>query len=304
MMIRTGTIDALDRVDTMPVIRHILFPYDGSDQGRAIVPYVRSLAERFGAHVTIIGVVPPTFAAVAEPAGLHLHAGTDVIEWRHHLQAELDRVFVREFAGVSVKRFADAGDPALRIADFAHHHDVDLIAMPTRSAGQFRSFLVGSVAAKVLHDAHCAVWTAAHTDDQATTGLPRRILCAIDGSTNTPALIRWAEEFAHTVGATLNLLHVVGPVSDFLALESERRLQDEVREIARVRLEKMLTAFEITTPLRVAVGPVVRTVTEQARQTDADLVIIDRGHVSEPFGRLRTHSYGIIQQSPCPVLSA
>jgi nucleotide-binding universal stress UspA family protein len=45
-------------VTSMPTIQHILCPYDGSERGREIVPCVRSLAERFHARVTIIGVVP------------------------------------------------------------------------------------------------------------------------------------------------------------------------------------------------------------------------------------------------------
>jgi hypothetical protein len=44
-------------------------------------------------------------------------------------------------------------------------------------------------------------------------------------------------------------------------------------------------------------------VAEEAHQANADLVIIDRGHTAQPFGRLRSHAFGIIQQSPCPVLS-
>jgi hypothetical protein len=35
----------------------------------------------------------------------------------------------------------------------------------------------------------------------------------------------------------------------------------------------------------------------------ADVVIIGRGHVKEPLGRLRTNSYAIIRESPCPVIS-
>jgi nucleotide-binding universal stress UspA family protein len=287
----------------MPTIQHVLFPYDGSERGREVTPYVRSLAERFHARVTIIGVVPPTFAGVPAQAGLHLREGVDISEWRRHLQSELDGALLHEFDGVAVDRLADAGDPALRIVDFAHRHQVDLIAMPTRGTGAYRSLLIGSVAAKVLHDARCSVWTAAHTDKQSASNLPRRILCAVDGSPNTPALVRWASDFAQTVGAALNLLHVVGPVSDCLALESERRLQDEIREIARIKIEHMLAPHDIAAPLQVAVGHVVRTVAEEAHQANADLVIIDRGHTAQPFGRLRSHAFGIIQQSPCPVLS-
>jgi hypothetical protein len=35
----------------------------------------------------------------------------------------------------------------------------------------------------------------------------------------------------------------------------------------------------------------------------SDLLVIGRGVMHETFGRLRTQSYDIIRQSPCPVLS-
>ena len=59
----------------------------------------------------------------------------------------------------------------------------------------------------------------------------------------------------------------------------------------------------VDAPLRVAVGEIVVTVAEEARQENADLVIVGRRSLSEPFGRLRSHTLGIIQHSPCPVLS-
>jgi nucleotide-binding universal stress UspA family protein len=261
------------------------------------------MADRFGARVTIIGVIPPTFAGVPAHSGLHLHEGADIFEWRRHLQCELDQVFRDEFSELIVDRVAEAGDPAFRIVDFAHRHDVDLIAMPTRGTGPYRTLLIGSVTAKVLHDARCSVWTAAHVDTQRASDPPLRILCAVDGSPKTPALASWASEFARTMEANLSLLHVVGSVSDLLELESEQRLQNEVREIARLKIQNMLASHGILAPLHVATGHVVRIVAEEARQINVDLVIIDRGHTAQPFGRLRSHAFGIIQQSPCPVLS-
>jgi len=193
--------------------------------------------------------------------------------------------------------------PPFRIVDYAHQQHVDLIAMPTYGAGTFRAFLIGSVTAKVLHDARCAVWTAAHTDAQTAAPLPARILCAVDGSPSTPALVRWSAEFAEAVGARLDLLHVVGPVSDWPALDSERHLQDQVREAASRKIEAMTSVSGANRRLTVAVGNIVQTVTEEARQRGADLIVIGRGSVSEPFGRLRTHAFGIIHRSACPVLS-
>jgi nucleotide-binding universal stress UspA family protein len=288
----------------MPPLKHILFPYDFSAQGGHIVPFVRALASRFDALVTLISVVPPTFDPVpAEMGGTRLRYGDVAAEWRHNLQMRLDSALVDELTGLRVDRVADGGDPALRITEFAHTHSVDLIMLPTHGVGTLRSFVVGSVTSRVLHDARCPVWTAAHIETQTTLDLPRRILCTIDGSSATATVARWAAEFAQTVGAQLNLLHVVGPVSDWPALESERRLQEHVRQDARVTISRLLKSAGIDAPLRVAVGDIVRCATEEARQEQADLMIIGRGSVHEPFGRLRTHAFGIIQRSPCSVLS-
>ena len=46
------------------------------------------------------------------------------------------------------------GEPAREIVDFAAANQVDLVMMPTHGYGPFRQLLLGSVAAKVLHDAH------------------------------------------------------------------------------------------------------------------------------------------------------
>jgi nucleotide-binding universal stress UspA family protein len=210
---------------------------------------------------------------------------------------------VEELTGLRVDRIAEGGDPALRITAFAQAHDVDLIMMPTHGVGTFRSFLVGSVTAKVLHDATCPVWTSAHADTQVASDIPRSILCAIDGSAATPTVVHWAAEFAQAAGARLNLLHVVGPISDWPSLESEQRLQEHVRADAREKIGTLLNSAGIDAPLRIAVGGIVQTVSEEARQERADLMIIGRGSVAEPFGRLRTHAFGLIQRSPCPVVS-
>jgi hypothetical protein len=50
-------------------------------------------------------------------------------------------------------------------------------------------------------------------------------------------------------------------------------------------------------------GDIMSAVTAEARRVDADLVIVGRGVATAPFGRLRTHVFGIAQASPCPVLS-
>ncbi len=283
------------------MIKHILFPFDFSPQSFQVAPFVRAVALCYSAKVTLLSVVAP--ASESLPDNMPALVGDDPAAWKLSLKEHLDRALPTELDGVDVERVADAGDASIRIAAFAEASGVDLIMMPSHGHGRFRTFLVGSVTAKVLHDATCPVWTAAHTETQRRAGLPRTILCAVDGSDHTPAILRWAAAFGTQVGGTLKLLHVVGPVSDWLSIASERALQEEVRREARARIESLQQAAGVDAPLRVAVGEVVRTVSSEASEEDADLLVIGRGVVSEAFGRLRTHAFALIQLSPCPVLS-
>jgi len=285
----------------MPRIRHILFPYDLSEHGDRIVPYIHAMAERFNARITILGVLPPTFAPAPAPLGGYISDDRDAS--RRALQTRLDVAFVGDLEGFAVERLADGGDPAIRIVEFAKARHVDLIMMPTHGLGVFRTLLVGSVTAKVLHDAECPIWTAAHADAQLAPTVPSTILCAIDEDADTMTLARWACAFAKTWGAQLEFLHVVSPVTDWSSFDRERRLQEDVRDHTRDRLTARLAAAGLHVPLRVAVGGIVTGVVEEARQQRADLIVVGRGSIGEPFGRLRTHAFGIIQRSECPVIS-
>jgi nucleotide-binding universal stress UspA family protein len=48
---------------------------------------------------------------------------------------------------------------------------------------------------------------------------------------------------------------------------------------------------------------VSKVVCEAAGKFDADLVVIGRGVMNRFAGDLRTEAYGIMSESPCPVLS-
>ena len=50
-------------------------------------------------------------------------------------------------------------------------------------------------------------------------------------------------------------------------------------------------------------GRVSSVVRRAALRHNADLVVIGRGKLQKPLGRLRTSAYAIIRESPCPVLS-
>jgi nucleotide-binding universal stress UspA family protein len=281
----------------MPTIKHILFPFDFSQQAFQAAPFVREIASRLGARVTLLSVLPPAWdfpvlgvAIVA--SGDHGMEG----ELKSRLDQTLTNELAGELGGIPVECRTSRGDPALKITDFvddAANGGVDLIMMATHGTGMFRHLLIGSVAAKVLHDAQCPVWTATHAEEQRSPKVPRTILCAVDATPEATILMQWSVEFAQRMGAALKLLHVVPPVSDWLALPAERGLQEQAREAARAKIDALRRSAGIEAGARIAVGPIADTVAEDARQEAADLIVIGRG----------SHTQRIVQMSTCPVLS-
>jgi len=287
----------------MLAIKNILFPIDFSERCCGAAPFVRAMAQRFGARITLMSVVSPFWqAASGDLSGALI---VDMDELKRDSETRLEGAFTREFADLTVDRFAEIGDPAEVITRYAHTQGADLIMMPTHGYGPFRSLLLGSVTAKVLHDAQCPVWTATHMEDPPalTHVAGRNILCAVDATPKSSPLMEWASEYAKVTGGSLRLVHVVSGIQGWPERQLDREFEETLRAQARETIEKLQRAVGMKTPLCVAVGEVAGAVREEAERHNSDLIIVGRGLLDETMGRLRTNVYGIIRHAPCPVLS-
>jgi nucleotide-binding universal stress UspA family protein len=284
----------------MSGFRHILFPVDFSESSKAVCPYVKSLAGHFQAKVTLLNVVQvlpilPSASELSYPVSSDFPA----MEWQTH------ELLKRYFDTPEVERVVLQGDPAIDISDYAREHGVDLIMLPTRGYGKFRSVLLGSVTSKVLHDSDCAVWTAPHAETPAMKQhWPcRNLLVAVDRGENQMPVLRRAVELARELGASIRLVHAV-PAAEHQPWEfGGEEFGHFLMQMANQDMAKLQAAvgtkFEVSV-IAGGLGPVVRNLAEQEH---ADLVVIGRGVMHNTFGRLRSKSYEIIRQSPCPVLS-
>jgi nucleotide-binding universal stress UspA family protein len=285
----------------MLAIKHILFPIDFSERCCSAAPFIQAMANRFGAKITLISALPPVWqTGLGEGATIPV----DMNELKADLEIRLSGAFVREFAGIPVHRVAEIGDPAAVITRFARTEGVDLIMMPTHGYGPFRTLLLGSVTAKVLHDAECPVWTATHTEQISMHRIAGgNVLCAIDATPQSVPLIKWAAEYAELTGAQLRLVHAISGISGWPERRLDQELEETLKKNARGVIEDLQRSIGITAPLFVGVGEVADVVRAEAEGQDSDLILIGRGILHETMGRLRTHSYGIIRHAPCPVLS-
>ena len=105
---------------------------------------------------------------------------------------------------------------------------MDLIMIPTHGYGRFRNFLLGSVTAKVLHDAKCAVWTAAHVEhEQLSSHIDlQSVLCAVDLDAEGLSILRYAADLANEYGAKLRVVHAI-PASE---ARPQKYLDSEFRQ--------------------------------------------------------------------------
>lgn len=281
-----------------PGFHKILFPFDFSDNCAGAAPFIKTLASQFSAHVTVISVMPPVWDLRGGDAAAFF-ADTKV------LKSRLDAALDQELQGVPTERVAQYGDPASMITDYAHSHGFDLIMMPTHGLGPFRQLLLGSVTAKVLHDARCPVWTAPHVEDPEMREHKQihTILCAVDELPKSVAVLQRAAGLAKVCGAKLYVVHAVPSVSDLPFFKSERDLQESAQRAAQAAIEDLVAEAGLDLQPVVRSGDPAAVVHDEALHHAADLVIIGRGVLSESFGRLRTQAMKIIQKSPCPVLS-
>lgn len=287
----------------MATFKHILFPVDFSPRSIAVWPFVLSVARQFNARLTMIHAMQiPTGYGSVEGCYACL---SDVTAWKEDLRAELETHFQIPATEISVERIVAEGDPAGCAISFASAHGVDLIMIPTHGRGPFRRLLLGSVAAKILHDAPCAVWTSAHVEDPNLAGrdFGGNMICATDLTPGSVELIRYAVDLARQCKARLRLVHAVGGVPAGAQAYEQMDFPHFLLQSGRDGLAQLQKDAGTDLEACIAGGNVAQVVSEAARKLGADLVIVGRGRLHQTLGRLRTNTYSIVRDSPCPVLS-
>ena len=286
----------------MPEIKKVLFPVDFSPQCRSAAPFVTSWTGHFEAQLTLlhaIALLPESDVTY----GIDI-AATLRKQMRESATACMQAFIEQSLGSAAVGRVIEEGKPAETIAHYARTEGIDMIMMPTHGFGSLRRFLIGSVTAKVLHDAGCPVWTSAHggTPSKSTGGI-RIILCAVDSGPSSVPLMRWAHWLAGRYGAELNLVHVIPAVDETSMNRGER----EVRRYLYCKAEEEFAAWSreagVDAKLQLRGGEIAAGVAETARQQSADLLVIGRGHMQRALGGLRTESLALIREAPCAVVS-
>jgi len=284
--------------------KRILFPVDMSEEDRKAAPFVKAMADWFGSRIDMLYVHEFLFPAYSPPEEYSGTAAAIAEDCRRQSQEEFETFLMAEFATSNPHRTMVEGDAAHEIVTYAKENETGLIMMPTHGYSPFRRFLLGSVTAKVLHDVACPVWTGVHRAELLSENPEKckRLLCAVDVQPPDARVIGWAAEFARMRGCDVQLVHAVQA-----ALDTDDESEYSSRELLFNRAHEAIDGLqkEAGTDFEVCVrgGKPEQVVHDAAQDLGADLVVIGRGVLNHPLGRLRTHTYSIIRESPCPVIS-
>ena len=267
----------------MVAIKRILCPVDTSAFSRRALQYAVAIAPRWNAEVVVLSVRP----VVPAPAMWLDYPGTLPYNPFPTREAEELRVrsFVRDAVGSVVSQvFVRDGSPVPEILQTARDLPADLIVMGTHGLSGFEHWLLGSVTEKVLRKAPCPVVTVPPAPAEPET-LPtdtfRTILCGIDFSADSRAIIDRALSLTPEAGGRLVLVHVL---EQFSGHDTSLTTHFDVEEFrrafevdARKRLEAMIppeTRGRCEVEFVVAHGKASREILRVAEAYRADLIVL------------------------------
>lgn len=290
----------------MALLERILLPVDFSERSFGAARYIEALANQEHSEIHLVHVATPL---AYEMSAVDL-GGTVIsdlnMDRTADLQARLDAFLADELKPYRVYRHLLEGDPAKHIVEFAHDRKMDLITMPTHGYGLFRRFLLGSVTAKVLHDADCPVWTGVHLDSAPSAEKIefKKVMVAIDlCPAQALKALSWASQFAERYHAELVIAHAYPSLEGRSGEYFDPNWRNYFSNLAMEEINKMQEKLGMDHEVLMEAGDVPHVICNLVQVHRPDALVIGRGSAAGVFGRLRANAYAIIRQSDCPVIS-
>ena len=133
------------------MFKKILVTIDGSDPAKHALSFGVRLAEREGAELVILTVLPtiPFFASEESEFSYYPQLIDDMEASAKKMLAETSGEVQGEHEGLKVSTLLRKGDPARNIVEAARMEGVDLIVIGNRGTGGIISWMLGSTSRSV-----------------------------------------------------------------------------------------------------------------------------------------------------------
>lgn len=300
----------------------VLLATDGSEHARLAEVALAKTPGAAGAHVVVVtvGLALRMSVADVEPLGPAV-LGEQLRDIQEASQRQAESAAEAAASRLIASGFsADVtvleGDAAHEILSVAEQANVDLIALGSRGLGTIQSFVLGSVARKVLNGANASLLIAhpyrAHSIEDSLMRLSERALPRVvfgtDGSPGASFAVDWlkrggagaCEKIWAVCAEPLSVVPAgVDPSMFAMVYEYDRQRVEAVAQHAKGALAGVAPAIESFTDI----GRPVDVLCDCAERERADLMIVGATqHGALERFLIGSVSYEVAVKAPCSVL--
>ena len=292
----------------------ILVPVDASPIGKIIFEKALSFASSTGSDLMLLHVLSMDDDEAPEPATFTGEYTRNRITGDYQTRAGIIEQRKQQWEAFKKKRLESikamgnealkqnvnteivqvSGNPARKICEQVQKHEVDLIIMGSRGVSALEEIILGSVSSYVVHHVSCSVLIVRTLEKDLKW---QKSLVAVDSSPIAKQVFAKALNLAKSTGSTLTLLQVLS-LNDFESVKSLKNealetIKNKGLEPANVSLEIMkdetlkamknealevmkneAIAADVNTDVIQMFGSPGKSICEQARASEADLIIM------------------------------
>jgi nucleotide-binding universal stress UspA family protein len=281
-------------------LENILFPTDFSSAANAALPYAAAIAQRYGAKLYTLHVLPSNIC-VAFPETWPIfveRAREEAQQKAHELLSHLE--------GIETEVLVQSGDVWTVVEEVIENDKIDLVVLGTHGRTGWGKVLLGSVAETIFRKAPCPVITVGpHCSADPKQSVEfHQIVLATNFSPESFVAAPYAVSLAQEHQAKLTLLHVVEEPGSGLG-NPDQLVPPELPMLCRIVPTDARLWCE--PEFLVEEGIAANKILDIAAQKNADLIVIG---VHPPHGPLyadshlpMTTAHKIVSHAPCPVLT-
>ncbi|MCP9468781.1 MAG: universal stress protein [Nitrospira sp.] len=262
-------------------VEHILLATDFSAHAERAEAYACSLAETWGAELTIMTVLEFDPGLNPDYPVNQLYLNELMKQATQDLDAAKERVGER---GVVVRSRLARGIPSKEIVAAAEAEKADLIVVGTAGKSGLEHVLLGSTAERVIRTSPCPV-LAVRAERSETEGVGERqarpvlkkLLIPVDFSDCSLDALEYGIAAARRVRASVTVLHVLEPVSyglDFTLVHSDARRRREAVEERLAEIAGAANAAGVPCECLIRGGLPNDSILEAARTLSIDLIVM------------------------------
>jgi len=279
-------------------MKRILIPLDGSSLAEAVVPVAGALARDYEAEILLLRALP-----IKRSADEEAEAQQAAEEYLARVGEDLRR---RGLSAVEWKVWYN--EPAQAIVDAATYNEIDLVTMATHGRSGLGRLFLGSVAESVVRRLTVPVLLV-RGEPSAEPGAIGRILVPLDGSEASEAVLAVVAGLAGPFDFTIDLLHVVEPLTPAALAEVGSQADELLRrryaeaETDLARLAGRLEARGLRVRWTARLGLAAEAIQEYADREKIGLIAMTT-HGRSGLGRLFLGSVAeqILRAARVPVL--